>query len=279
MGADFVDYVLADETVLPFDQQPFYTEKIVHLPDCYQVNDSRPEIAAETPRRSEAGLPDAGFVFCCFNNSYKITPLAFDIWMRLLRTVAGSILWLSAASDEAMHNLQRQAAARDVDPGRLIFAPKLARLKDHLARHRLADLFVDTLPFNAHTTASDALWAGLPVLTCRGASFPGRVATSLLSAARLPELVANDLGEYEALALRLATDAALLRGFRQRLEQNRATCLLFDTDRFRRHIEDAYTTMWELQQRGESPRSFSVLRDASLRDAPQDPVDQPSTSP
>jgi predicted O-linked N-acetylglucosamine transferase (SPINDLY family) len=258
MGADFVDYVVADKTVLPFDQQPFYTERIIHLPDCYQVNDSRREIAADTPSRREAGLPDEGFAFCCFNNSFKITPLVFDIWMRLLRTVEGSVLWLSAANNEAMHNLSGQARARGVDPGRLIFAPKLAQLKDHLARHRLADLFVDTLPFNAHTTASDALWAGLPVLTCRGASFPGRVAASLLSAAGLPELVTRDLGEYEALALRLAADAPLLRGFRRRLEQNGATCPLFDTDRFRRHIESAYTTMWELQRRGEGPRSFSV---------------------
>ena len=258
MGADFVDYVLADETVLPVDQQPFFSEKVVYLPDCFQVNDSRREIAAATPARGEVGLPDDGFVFCCFNNSYKITPLIFDIWMRLLRTVEGSVLWLSAATEEAMRNLGGQAAARGVDPGRVIFAPRLAHLKDHLARHRLADLFVDTLPFNAHTTASDALWAGLPVLTCRGASFPGRVAASLLSAAGLPELVTSDLREYEALALRLATDASLLRGLRQRLEQDRATCPLFDTDRFRRHIEDAYSTMWELRRRGESPRSFSI---------------------
>jgi protein O-GlcNAc transferase len=258
MGADFIDYVLADKTVLPFDQQPFYTEKIVHLPDCFQVNDAWREIAAGTPARGEAGLPDQGFVFCCFNNSFKITPPMFDIWMRLLKAVEGSVLWLSAANDEAVRNLARQAMARGVDPERLIFAPRLAQLKDHLARQRLADLFVDTLPFNAHTTASDALWAGLPVLTCRGISFPGRVAASLLSAVRLPELATDDLREYEALALRLATDASLLGGFRQRLAQTRSTCPLFDTDRFRRHVENAYTTMWELERRGESPRSFSV---------------------
>ncbi len=178
--------------------------------------------------------------------------------MRLLKAVEGSVLWLSRTNDEATVNLRRQATARGVDPARLIFAPKLARLEVHLARNRLADLFLDTLPYNAHATASDALWAGLPLLTCRGDSFAGRVATSLLHAAGLPELATADLGEYEALALRLATDASLLRGFRRRLEQNRATCPLFDTDRFRRHIESAYTTMWEIQQRGESPRSFSV---------------------
>jgi protein O-GlcNAc transferase len=257
MGADFIDYVIADKTVLPFDQQPFYAEKIVHLPDCYQVNDSRREIAARTPTRREAGLPHEGFVFCCFNNNYKITPPVFDVWMRLLGTVAGSVLWLLQDNSDAKENLCKEAAVRGIDPARLVFAGRLEH-EEYLARYRLADLFVDTLPYNAHTTAGDALWAGLPLLTCGGASFVGRVATSLLYAAGLPELATRDLGEYEALALRLATDAPLLRGLRHRLAQNRATCPLFDTDRFRRQIESAYTTMWELQQRGESPRSFSV---------------------
>jgi protein O-GlcNAc transferase len=257
-GAGFIDYVIADKTVLPFEQQPFYTERIVHLPECYQANDSTREIAAATPTRSEAELPDEGFVFCCFNNNFKITQPVFDVWMRLLRVVEGSVLWLSQDNVEAKENLRKAAAGRGVDPARLIFARRVEGDAEHLARHRLADLFVDTLPYNAHATASDALWAGLPLLTCRGASFAGRVATSLLYAAGLPELATNDLGEYEALALRLATDASLLGGFRHRLAQNRATCPLFDTDRFRRHIENAYTTMWELQRRGENPRSFSV---------------------
>jgi protein O-GlcNAc transferase len=257
-GAGFIDYVIADQTVLPFDQQPFYTERIVHLPDCFQANDSTRKIAAATPTRSEAGLPEGGFVFCCFNNNFKITQPVFDVWMRLLRAVEGSVLWLSQDNAEAKENLRKAAAARGVDPARLIFAPRVERDDEHLARHRLADLFVDTLPYNAHATASDALWAGLPLLTCRGASYAGRVATSLLYAAGLPELATDDLAEYEALALRLATDAALLGGFRHRLAQNRAACPLFDGDRFRRHIENAYATMWELQRRGESPRSFSV---------------------
>ena len=259
-GAGFIDYVIADRTVLPFDQQPFYTEKIVHLPDCFQANDSTRKIAAATPTRSEAGLPDGGFVFCCFNNNFKITRPVFDVWIRLLRAVAGSVLWLSQDNAEAKENLHKAAAARGVDPARLIFAPRVEGDDEHLARHRLADLFVDTLPYNAHATASDALWAGLPLLTCRGASFAGRVAASLLHAAGLPELATNDLAEYEALALRLAADAALLGAFRHRLAQNRTACPLFDTDRFRRHIEEAYTTMWELQRRGENPRSFSVER-------------------
>jgi protein O-GlcNAc transferase len=177
--------------------------------------------------------------------------------MRLLGTIEGSVLWLLQDNNDAQENLRNEAAARGIDPARLVFAARVMP-EEHLARHRLADLFLDTLPYNAHTTASDALWAGLPLLTCRGTSFAGRVATSLLHAAGLPELATRDLGEYEALALRLATDTSLLRGFRRRLEQNRATCPLFDADRFRRHIESAYTTMWEMRQRGEGPRSFAV---------------------
>jgi protein O-GlcNAc transferase len=257
MGAPFIDYVIADPVVLPFDQQPFYQERIVHLPDCYQVTDATRTIPAATPSRREAHLPDDGFVFCCFNNSFKITPQVFDVWMRLLRAVDGSVLWLLRANDAAMVNLRRQARASGIDPARLIFAARLP-YQDHLARHRVADLFVDTLPYNAHTTASDALWMGLPVLTCRGASFAGRVAASLLQAAGLPELITGSFAEYEGLALRLARDAPLLRSLGDRLERNRSTCALFDTDRFRHHIESAYTTMWEIAQRGESPRSFRV---------------------
>jgi predicted O-linked N-acetylglucosamine transferase (SPINDLY family) len=255
-GADFIDYVIADPTILPFDRQPFYSEKIVHVPECYQVNDSTRKIAAQTPTRREAGLPDDGFVFCCFNNNYKITAPVFDVWMRLLGAVEGSVLWL-LQDDATQENLRSQAAARGIDPARLVFAPR-QEPEEHLARHRLADLFLDTLLYNAHTTASDALWAGLPLLTCKGVSFASRVAASLLYAAGLPELATSDLAEYEAFALRLATDTALLGGFRQRLAQNRATCPLFDTDRFRRHIESAYRMMWEMHQRGESPRGFGV---------------------
>jgi protein O-GlcNAc transferase len=259
MAADFIDYLIADATVLPPDQQPFYTEKIVRLPHCYWVTDQTLETA--TPTRREVGLPPDGFVFCCFNNNYKITAPVFDVWMRLLGAVAGSVLWLLQDNADAERNLRREAAARGIDPARLVFAPRL-ETEDHLPRQRLADLFIDTLPYNAHTTASDALWAGLPVLTCRGNSFVGRVAASMLAAVGLPELVTADLAAYEALALRLATDASLLGDFRRRLAQNRATCPLFDTDLFRRHIEAAYTTMWELQRRGEHPRSFSVPNDA-----------------
>jgi predicted O-linked N-acetylglucosamine transferase (SPINDLY family) len=257
MGVDFIDYILADRVVLPFDQQQHYSEKIVHLPDCYWVNDSKRSVADEVPSRGLVGLPEAGFVFCCFNNSYKLTPQLFDVWMRLLRQVEGSVLWLLQTSEAATRNLCGEANARGVDPSRLVFAPK-AEISRHLARHRLADLFLDNLPVNAHTAASDALWVGLPVLTCMGESFVGRVAASLLGAVGLPELVTRSLDDYEALALKLATDPMLIASIRQKLDANRKTSPLFDTDRLRRHIEHAYMTMWDIAQRGEPPRSFAV---------------------
>ena len=259
-GADFLDYIIADKIVLPFDQQPFYTEKIVHLPDSYYANDSKRQIASRIPSRTEAGLPEDAFVFVCFNNNWKINSRIFDIWMRLLKAVDGSALWLFKSNDSAVTNLRKEAQALGVDPDRLVFAPPLD-LRDHLARLKLGDLFLDTLPYNAHTTTTDALWMGVPVLTCKGDVFVSRVAASLLEAIGLPELITTNLGDYEALALKLATEKPLLHSIRLKLLQNRTTCHLFDTDRFRRHIESAYTTMWETWQRGESPRSFSVQSD------------------
>ena len=256
-GSEFTDYILADATVLPFDQQPFFTEKIVHLPDCYHANDTTRPIA-QTPPRRDLGLPDQGFVFCCFNQSYKIAAPVFDVWMRLLARVQGSVLWLSKTNDLAQANLRRTAAARGVDPERLVFAPWMDRSEDHLARHRAADLFLDTLPYNAHSTAIDALWAGLPVLTCAGTAFAGRVGASLLKAAGLPELVTHGLADYEAMALRLAGDPALLSSIRRKLADNRPTCALFDGDRFRRQVEAAYAAMWDIHRRGERPRGFCV---------------------
>ncbi len=257
LGADYIDYVIADRIVVPFDQQAFFTEKIVHLPECYQANDTKRIVAAATPTRAQAGLPDDGFVFCCFNNNYKITPPVFEIWMRLLLRVERSVLWLLDDNAAAASNLRNEAADRGIDPARLVFAARLSN-DAHLARHRLADLFLDTLPYNAHTTASDALWMGVPVVTCRGESFAGRVAASLLAAAGLPELVTHNLEDYEQLALRLAADASLLGGVREKLKQNRLTCPLFDSDRYRRHLEVAYFEMWNLWQRGERPRSFAI---------------------
>ena len=257
-GAPFIDYLIADRTVVPFEHQPFYTERIVHLPDSYLVNETERNIAAGSPSRREAGLPEKGFVFCCFNNNWKIAPDVFSVWMRLLREVEGSVLWLACGSEGAERNLRKEAQARGVDPLRLVFAGRLPRFDDHLARHRLADLFLDTLPYNAHATASDALWAGLPVLTCEGTAFAGRVAASLLYAVGLPELVTHCLEDYEALALKLATDPPRLQSIRRKLEANRLSHPLFNTDRFRRHIEAAYATMWETWQRREPPASFAV---------------------
>jgi protein O-GlcNAc transferase len=257
MGTPYMDYIIGDRTVIPAAHQSCYAERVVYLPDCYQVNDSKRGIAAHALSRAEAGLPKEGFVFCCFNNNHKINPRVFGIWMRLLQEVRGSVLWLLEDNPTAARNLQREAERRGVGPGRVVFAPRM-KMEEHLARHRLADLFLDTLPYNAHVTASDALWTGLPVLTHLGHTFAGRVAASLLAAVGLPELITRSWKEYEELALKLAANADLLASFRARLARNRATHPLFDTERYRRHIEAAYVTMWERIQRGEPPESFSV---------------------
>ena len=257
MGADFIDYIIADRIVAPADQQRFFAEKIVHLPDCYQPNDTKRAIGERTPSRADCGLPSDAFVFCCFNNSYKITPAVFDIWMSLLLATPESVLWLLHDNDPARRNLRNEARSRGVDPQRLVFAPRLP-LADHLARHRQADLFLDTLPCNAHTTASDALWAGLPLITCSGHTFAGRVAASLLHAVGLPELVTESLADYETLALNLAREEAMLGNLRLRLERNRLAAPLFDIGRYRRNIESAYERMWEMFRRGEPPVSFAV---------------------
>jgi protein O-GlcNAc transferase len=238
-GANYMDYILADRIVLPLDQQPFFSEKIIHLSDCYQANDTTRPMPSP-PSRAQAGLPEKGFVFCCFNNGWKITAPVFDIGMRLLQQVPDSVLWL--LESPARDNLRAAAIARGVDADRLIFAPKLPA-GQHLARHPLADLFLDTLPYNAHTTCSDALWAGLPVVTCYGQAFHGRVAASLLKAIDLPELVTTRLQDYEARALELATNLALLQATREKLQRNRTTTPLYDSDRFRKNIEAAYEVM------------------------------------
>jgi protein O-GlcNAc transferase len=256
-GTRFIDYIVADPTVIPKNHFQFYSERVVWLPDSYQANDDRRQISDRKPTRRECGLPDSGFVFCCFNSTYKINPEMFDIWMRLLRALPNSVLWLLGTNPAAEENLRVETERRGVAPGRLIFAPRM-RSTDHLARNRCADLFLDTLPYNAHTTASDALWVGLPILTCLGETFAGRVAASLLKAAGLSELITTSLEEYEALALRLAREPTLLAAIKGKLANNRDTCPLFDTARFARHIEAAYTIMWERQQRGELPEGFAV---------------------
>src|SRR5215469_1242416 len=244
LGAPFMDYLIADRRVVPREHFAYYSEKVVHLPHCYQPNGSGREVAPAALSRAQALLPERGFVFCSFNGSYKITPEVFDVWMRILRSVPGSVLWLLDDNEAATHNLCREAAAREVEPDRLVFAPRMP-LAAHLARYPLADLFLDTLPCNAHTTASDALWSGVPVLTCLGTTFAGRVAASVLEGAGLPELVTGNLEEYEALALALATDPGRLGELRARLARQRQTCLLFDIERYRRGLEAAYTLMWQ----------------------------------
>ncbi len=240
-GADFIDYLIGDQTVTPAGHQDFFTEKLVQLPDTYfPTDDALP--TGSPPSRADAGLPDSGFVFCCFNANWKITRPVFETWMRLLKAVPGSVLWLKQPNEAARHNLANQAASQGVDAARLIFA-KEASLADHIARHDLADLFLDTLPYNAHATAAHALWAGLPVVTLQGDAFAARVSASLLKAAELPELVTESLEDYEALALRLAREPDLLKSTRDRLTNNRAALPLFDGDRFRRNIEAAFIAM------------------------------------
>lgn len=258
MAAPHIDYLLADHTVVPEQHREFYRERVVYLPDSYQANTARP-ISEHRGTRADFGLPEQGFVFCCFNNSYKITPDIFGLWMRLLRAVRGSVLWLLEDNPEARENLRREAEARGIASGRLVFAPRVA-MDEHLARHRHADLFLDTQPYGAHTTASDALWAGLPVLTVEGGAFPGRVAASLLRSAGLPELITPDLAGYEAAALRLAWEPGTLAAIRTKLATTREQMPLFDTEGFTRHLESAFRAMVERSRRGEAPESFSVTR-------------------
>ena len=257
MGAEYIDYLIADTTLIPQSSQQHYSEKIVYLPNSYQVNDRKRLIADKTFTRGELGLPDFGFVFCCFNDGYKITPQTFNGWMRILKKVPGSVLWLLEGNRGAVDNFRRMAEQSGVDAKRLVFASRLP-LADHLARQRSADLFLDTFPCNAHTTASDALWVGLPLLTCMGEAFASRVAASLLNAIGLRELVTTTLEQYETLAVELATDAERLGHVRRTLESNRLTAPLFDTELFARHIEDAYSQMYERYQSDLPPEYIHV---------------------
>jgi protein O-GlcNAc transferase len=268
MGAGHIDYIIADRTIIPAEHEPFYSEKVVWLPDSYQPNDNRRALAEPVQQGAAFGLPEHGFVFCSFNNSYKIRPLIFDIWMRLLQAVEGSVLWLLDENEGAKRNLRLEAGRRGVDPDRLVFAPRRP-LAEHLARHRHADLFLDTLPCCAHTTASDALWGGCPLVTCLGTTLAGRVAASLLRAVGLPELVTESLADYEQVALKIAKDPALCAALKDKLARHRNGFPLFDTARYTRNIEAAYTTMWEHYQRGEAPRSFAVEAPAASGGAGQ----------
>lgn len=244
MGVDFIDYIISDSIIIPTEMKRFYSEKIITLPNTYQINDRQRIISNKNYTRNEAGLPTNGFVYCSFNNNWKITPKVFDIWMRLLNESNESVLWLLNDNELAKYNLKIEATKRGISADRIIFADRVPP-PEHLARHALADLFLDTLPCNAHTTASDALWAGLPVITCLGSSFASRVAGSLVSAAGIPELATNDLCEYELLAKELARNNSLLDSFKTRLASQRNYCALFDSTAQTRAIEKAYIAMYE----------------------------------
>jgi predicted O-linked N-acetylglucosamine transferase (SPINDLY family) len=256
-GAPYIDYVIADRHVIPAGHFADYSEQVVHLPDCYQPNGSGRTIAPAIPSRSQLSLPETGFVYCCFNGCGKITPEVFGIWMRLLAAAPDSVLWLLEDNPFATGNLRKEAVRSGIDPSRLVFAPRTP-LPEHLARYATADLFVDTLPCNAHTTASDALWAGVPLLTCQGETFAARVAASLLQAAGLPEGITQNLHEYEEVALALATDRDRHAALRAKLAANRGTCPLFDAGRYRRALEAAYVLMWQRTESRLAPAPFAV---------------------
>jgi predicted O-linked N-acetylglucosamine transferase (SPINDLY family) len=239
MGAEYIDYLIADKTLIPEESQKFYTEKIAYMPHSYQVNDRSRVISDRVFTKQEVGLPAEGFVFACFNSNYKITPDVFDVWVHILQSVEGSVLWLYEENKTAAINLRKEAQERGLAPEKLVFAPRM-ELSEHLARHKLADLFIDTLPCNAHTTASDALWAGLPVLTCMGESFASRVAASLLNAIEMPELITSSIQEYEKLAIALGRDPKRVQALKQKLEANKLTTPLFDSSLFTKNIENLY---------------------------------------
>ena len=246
-GAGYIDYLIADKMIIPKQSQQHYSEKIVYLPNSFQVNDRKKLISNKQFNREELGLPLEGFIFCCFNNSYKIAPHVFDSWISILNVVTGSVLWLSEANQTAVVNLRKEAEKRGLDPQRLVFAKKM-HLSEYLASYQIADLFLDTLPYNAGTTASDALWAGLPVMTCIGESFASRMAASLLTAINLPELITNTRAEYETLAIELATNPVKYQNIKNKLAANRLTTPLFDTPLFTKHLEEAYAEMYERYQ-------------------------------
>jgi protein O-GlcNAc transferase len=257
MGADYIDYIIADKVVIPLDTQSCYAEQIVYLPNSYQVNDRKRIISDKKFTRQEHGLPEYGFVFCCFNNNYKILPATFEGWMRILKAVEGSVLWLFQDNSWAVENLKKEAEKQGIAPDRLVFAERLP-LAEHLARHSQADLFLDTFPYNAHTTTSDALWTGLPVLTLMGRSFASRVAASLLKAIGLSELITTSQEGYEALAIELALNPRKLTGIKSKLADNRLKTALFDTPLFAQNLESAYIKMMERYQTDLQPKHISI---------------------
>ncbi len=259
MGTEYMDYLITDHVTSPPGSEEWYSEKLARLPNCFMPHDSNQAISRHPFNRSEFGLPEEGFVFCCFNNHHKISPEVFDIWMRLLRNVDRSVLWLTDGPTLLKDNLRREATLRGVAPERLVFARRVDEMADHLARYRLADLFLDTLPYNAHTTACDALWAGVPVLTRSGRCFASRVATSLLHAAGLPELVTDTVDGYKDLALQLANNPSQLQSLRARLAAQRNTCALFDTNRLAQDMESLFVAMYQQHLRGLPPTHINAI--------------------
>lgn len=256
-GSAFYDYVLADPIVIPRENAHHFAENPIWLPGPYQPNDRNRKVSEPPPTRADCGLPDNAFVFSCFNNAFKITPEIFDAWMRILKAVPNSILWLLDSMPEGRENLRNEAQLRGVEPTRIVFAPRASN-PDHLARHTHIDLVLDTLPYNAHTTASDALWMGIPILTCTGSSFAGRVATSLLTACRLPELITVDIAGYEDTAVNLAHNPSALRALKSKLESSRHRSALFDTPRTVQHVEHAYTAIMSRHANGEAPSPLDL---------------------
>jgi protein O-GlcNAc transferase len=257
-GADFFDYIVSDKIVTSEDQRPFFAEKVVYMPHCYQVNDHTQLIADKEWKKADIGLPEGCFAFCSFNQAYKIDPLLFDSWMRILEQVPESILWLGFGNKIVRENMRSEAEARGVNSERLIFGEMLMK-DEHLSRLRLADLALDTRIVNGHTTTSDALWAGIPVITLQGSHFASRVSSSILSAMGLPQLITNSMEEYEALAVRLAGNPVELQEIRQKIAESRLTTPLFDTPRFVKNLETAYKQMWKIYLAGEEPREIEVL--------------------
>jgi protein O-GlcNAc transferase len=257
-GASYIDYLLADATALPDSVESGFSESIVRLPYCFLPNDDCEAIAEPTPARESVGLPAKAFVYCAFNNPYKINPTMFDVWIRLLHETEGSVLWLKGESPAVVENLRHEARARGVAPERLVFAPQIPKMEEHLARYRCADLFLDTLPYGAHATSRDALWAGLPVLTCAGRAFSSRVAASLLIGLGLPELVATSLDDYAGRAIELVSHSASLGALRARLASNRTSAPVFSTHRYCRALEAAFAGMLERQRSGVARQSFAV---------------------
>jgi predicted O-linked N-acetylglucosamine transferase (SPINDLY family) len=262
LGADYMDYIIADKTLISPELHSYYSEKVVYLPNSYQVNDRKRLISDRQFTRQDLGLPEQGFVFCCFNNNYKILPTTLEGWMRILKAVEGSVLWFLQDNLWVAQNLKKEAKNRGIDAQRLVFAERMP-LPDHLARHRLADLFLDTFPYNAHTTTSDALWAGLPVLTLIGQSFASRVAASLLNTIGLPELIANTQEEYEALAIELALNTKRLADIKLKLAKNRLSTPLFNTPLFTKNLEAAYIQMYERHHSGLEPDHISIVSNAN----------------